>query len=74
MGLRGRLTDWLIDKLIAKSADIGGWNVTRWQDKKSYHPDFSNKALVKKYGGYSDPGFLDELNTGKNPYVGGAND
>ena len=52
MGLRGRLTDWLIGKLIEKSADIGGWNITRWQDKKAYQPDFSNKALVKKYASW----------------------
>ena len=48
MGFFSRFTDRLIEKLILKSADIGGWNITKWQDKKPYYPDVSHKALVNK--------------------------
>ena len=52
MGLWTRFTDRLFEKLITKAADIGGWNIARWQDKKPYYPDYSHKALIKKYASW----------------------
>ena len=52
MGLFTRLTDRLFEKLIAKAAKIGGWNISQWQANKPYYPDVSYRELVKRYSSW----------------------
>ncbi len=52
MGIFSRLTDKFFEKLIAKAAKIGGWNITQWQSGQSYYPDVSYKELVKRYSSW----------------------
>ncbi len=52
MGILGRITDRLIDKLIGKMAKVGGWNITQWQAGKPYYPDISYRELVKRYSSW----------------------
>ena len=35
-----------------KGADIGGWNISRWQSGRAYHPDYSHRALIEKFSSW----------------------
>jgi len=47
MGLRAAVARWAL-----KGANPKGWNISTWQDKQPYYPDYSQRALVAKYTGW----------------------